>query len=313
MNVHQPEFANDRLPTAAAAPPPAATVETPPAKKRRRFPWVFFIVVALAGGGLFFAYQNGMIPGVAPPPAAAPAPVVAAAPEPPRPTALSAVEVSTIAPQTLTETIRVTGSLTPTRTANLSAQVSGTVLTVTGRPGETVAKDAVLLEVDSADLVARVEERRSALSASERALELARSTLENTRTLQARNVATQAALDQAESNFVNAEAAVAANRSALKQAETALANATLKAPFDGVIAERAVDPGSTIALGARLFTIVDISSLTVEAGIPASVIGRIALGQPARLTIDGAGAEPVAATVDRINPVALTGTRSIQV
>ncbi len=313
MNVHQPVNTNELGPLPAGA----AVGEAAP-RKRRRLPWVMILILLAAAAGAYYAYSNGLIPGLAPPAATvaetpAAAPVAPAVPAAPRPTALSAVEVATVAPQTLADVIRVTGSLSPARQALISAQLGGTVTAVNGRPGETVSAGDVLVEIESADLASRLEERQSALVASERQLALATTTRDNARTLNQRNVTTQAALDQAEASFANAEAAVVANRSALRQSETALANATLRAPFDGVIAERTVDPGTTITMGTRLFTIVDVSDLTVEVAVPSTTIARVALGQTAALKVDGVDGKTFTATVDRISPVTLTGTRSIPV
>lgn len=308
MNVHQQNLRTDARigPSeggAATGEPSAAAGEARPGKRRRRG-WIVLLLV-IAGGGAYYWYTQN------PPPAetAAPAP---AAPAGPVTIALSPIEVTEIQPQRLQSVVRVTGTLNPIRQTTLTSQVSGTLEDVTAKEGESVAASALLVQIDTADLRSRVEQQRSALQAAEAQLALARTTLSNTQTLVQRNVAARSQLDQAQNAVTSAESQVAASRSALQAAETALANAAVKAPFAGVISERFAAPGEAVAPGTRLLTLVDLSSLEVQVSVPTSVIGQVGVGQSTGLTVEGLDGA-FTATVDRISPVALPGTRAIPV
>jgi len=100
----------------------------------------------------------------------------------------------------------------------------------------------------------------------------------------------EAELRMAEANVKNADAVTSQRQAALAQAELDLARTVLRAPIDGVIIKRDVNPGQTVAvsLDARtLFTIAnDLKAMSVHGKIDEADIGRLKVGQVARFTVD---------------------------
>jgi len=101
-----------------------------------------------------------------------------------------------------------------------------------------------------------------------------------------------------------AEARVAQARAVLEQAELSLEHATLRAPFDGVVAEVRVTAGEMASAGLPAITLVDTSRFHVTVSVDEMDVGRLAEGQTAEVTLDALPDIVVAGTVERIAPAA---------
>jgi RND family efflux transporter MFP subunit len=277
--------------------------------KRRKWPWlVLLVLVVAAGGGYYYADQNGLIP--EPPEQAAPV-------EPEAPAELivrlAPFEVTEVAPGDLSETLRVTGSLTPSRQVHLSAEVSARLLDVTVREGDSVKEGALLAQFDVVSLENQLAQAQSNAEATRVQFAQAQSDFERTQTLVERDLAAPTALENAQSGLDQLRAQVAAQETSVQNAQTALEKARVTAPFDGVIAERQVDPGAFVATGSPLFTIVDLTSLEVEATAPVSISNQITEGQIVTLRVEGFGDQTFTGEVERLNPMAISGSRMLPV
>ncbi|MGV3652151.1 MAG: efflux RND transporter periplasmic adaptor subunit, partial [Devosia sp.] len=178
---------------------------------------------------------------------------------------------------------------------------------------ETVIEGQVLAQIDVTDLRVRLEQQRATMEATQAQLALAQTQLQSTRTLSERGLSSQSSLESAQSNVNALTAQVEALRAQVTSAEIALDHATIRAPFDGSIAARSIEPGQTVNVGGALFTVVDLSEMEVQAAAPLSAISSITRGQIATLSVEAFSGQSVTATVERINPVAIEGTRSIAV
>ncbi|NDD31070.1 MAG: HlyD family secretion protein, partial [Proteobacteria bacterium] len=76
----------------------------------------------------------------------------------------------------------------------------------------------------------------------------------------------------------------------------------VRAPFDGQIATRAAEPGEVVAVGTALVTMLDMNALYLRAFIPEGDIGRVKVGQAARVFLDSDPRKPLEASVMRIDP-----------
>jgi RND family efflux transporter MFP subunit len=143
-------------------------------------------------------------------------------------------------------------------------------------------------------------------------LDIAKQTLENNRVLVEKGFISKNAFDTAQSQYAIAAANLAAARAALASSNLSVADTVVRAPFNGQIASRSVEPGERVAVDSKLFDVVDLTQLELEAPVPVGEIGRVRIGQPVSIRFDGVDAA-VAATVTRINPAAQPGSRSIMV
>lgn len=221
-------------------------------------------------------------------------------------------EVVQIQPLRLVESVRFSGTVAPVRQVELSAQVAGIAEQVLARPGEAVSEGQVLVQIATADLGLQLEAQEASLASTRVQLDSARAALERANTLSASGVASRTALDDAQSQVDALAASLRSLETQVRLAQTNLERATIRAPFSGVVASRSVEEGQLVSNGARVVSLVDLSTVTIEAVAPLIDTLDLAVGQSAVLMLPGEARPELRATVERINPVAETGTRSIK-
>jgi RND family efflux transporter MFP subunit len=209
--------------------------------------------------------------------------------------------------------IPVSGSVRPVLQAMVKAKVSGEVAQVHVREGERVAAGQVLVSIDTADLKARHDSQTAMVAESRAKLDLARKNEQSNRQLLNKNFISQTAFDSVANGV---EVAEANYKSALAQAaitERALADARIRAPFGGIIAKRVVNVGEKVTPDAPVIHVVDLSRMELEAPIPVSDIPSVKVGQEIAFTVDGFADRQFKGKVERINPAAEAGSRSISI
>jgi len=186
-------------------------------------------------------------------------------------------------------------------TASVSSRVLAPIAEVRVRAGDRVRRGQPLVVLDGRDLQA------SAAQAGEQAaaagLTLARATHDRIAALVARRSATAQELDEAVAGLSGAEARVAGTKAQAAEAAAGLdaaragsegatitaSYAVLTAPFDGIVAERSVDPGSVAAPGVPLLTVEDTSAYHLEVRLDEARAAGLAVGQPADIRLESTG------------------------
>lgn len=213
----------------------------------------------------------------------------------------------------LRQAVRLSGGLQPLEQTVVRAEVAALVQDVLIRRGETVKKGQVLARLDTRDLAARLRERESNLASARSSLQLAETNRGKAVQLNQRGVKSQAAVDDAENAYNTARANVSAYEQQVIMARKALSDAVIAAPIDGLIADRMVNPGERAPVDGRLFAIADLSTMEMEALVPARDVPRLKLGQKVSLRVEGFGEREFQGRIERINPTAQSGSRSIPV
>jgi membrane fusion protein (multidrug efflux system) len=222
-------------------------------------------------------------------------------------------DVAALGPQSLGLTIPVSGSVRPVLQAMVKSKVSGEVSQVHVREGERVVAGQVLVSIDAGDLRARHETQQAGVAEAKARLDLARKNEQNNRLLLSKNFISQTAFDSVANSVEVAEANV---KSAVAQAaitQRALSDAQIRAPFAGIVAKRTVNIGEKVAADMPVVHVVDLSKMELEAPIPVSDIPSVQVGQEIMFTVDGFADRPFKGRVERINPSAEAGSRSISV
>jgi len=276
---------------------------------RRRWPWV--LLVLILGAAIAAWFQRGAITAALKPPEAAS--LADAEPAPVPRMQINPAEYGTLVPRDLDRRIKVIGTINPARRADLSAQTGGLVEAVGFRPGDRVVQGDVLVQVDVERLTIELAQARSNGAATRAQLSLAEGQLERVRQLVDRNVATTSTLEEAQSSVDGLRAQLTALDDLVRLAELSLRNATVTAPFDGVVTARAVEPGTVIAAGTTLISLVDLATVELEAAAPVAAGVQLRPGQGVEVRVDGIADRTFAGKVVRINPVAAAGTRAIPV
>lgn len=264
--------------------------------------------VALRPAALVATLLTSLIASACGGPAEAPEP--AAAPVDASIVRLSPENITTAAMGQITSGPVISGQLTPAREASIRAQVGGSIVALTVDRGQNVRAGSVVARISSRDLEAARSSAQVAVRSSETALKLAQSEQERTRALVTGGALAARDLEQAQNNVSAAEAQVAAARARLSSVDQALDDTAVKAPFDGVVSARPASIGDIVTPGAELFTIIDPSSMRLEASVPSDQVPQLRPGATVRFTIRGIPGD-FTGRIDRINPTVDPVTRQV--
>jgi membrane fusion protein, multidrug efflux system len=222
-------------------------------------------------------------------------------------------DLARLTPRDLGNVIPVSGTLKPLTQAIVKSKVAAEVARVHVQEGERVAGGQVLVSLDTADLRARLDAQQATVAEMKARLDLAAKNEANNRQLLAKNFISQNALDAVASN---AEVARANLKSAEAQAaisQRALNDASIRAPFAGVVAKRMVNIGEKVSPDMAVMQVMDLAKMELEAMVPVAEIPGVKIGQEISFTVDGFDKQQFTGKVERINPSAETGSRSIAI
>lgn len=190
------------------------------------------------------------------------------------------------------------GAVQPYRRADVSAKVTGRVLTMLAVPGKRAEEGELLAEIDAAEL-------RSAVAQAVAARDQAKRDFERVSALLPKNAISRSEFEQAQARYEGAKAAT-------DEAEHALANAEVRAPFTGMITRKNMDPGDLAMPGKPLFSMEDFSRLRLETHVAESLSGTLKTGDKIRITVETAGVD-TEGVVSEISPSADVGSRTFLV
>jgi membrane fusion protein, multidrug efflux system len=154
---------------------------------------------------------------------------------------------------------------------------------------------------------------QSGATSAENTAEVAKKDLERAEKLVAAGAIAERDAEQARRGNSGAQAQLAAARAQLVSAEQRLQKTQLRAPFSGIVSERQVNAGDVVAPGAAMFTIVEPSSMRLEAAVPAQQLSAVRVGVPVRFTVSGYPGRTFEGRITRVNPVADPATRQVRI
>src|SRR5262249_37763977 len=138
----------------------------------------------------------------------------------------------------------------------------------------------------------------------EGALTTAMANLSNPAIRGAEAAAVRKQITQQHAEIAGANANTEQARAQLREAEANRRDLIVTAPFDGTIVTRAAEPGEVVTAGTSLVTLLDLSKVYLRGFIPEGQIGKVRVGQPARIYLDSAPDQPIEAYVSRVDPEA---------
>lgn len=213
----------------------------------------------------------------------------------------------------LERALPLTGTLTPFTEATVKAKVAGELVSVPVREGESVRQGQMLAKIDLTEVQARVAAREADVEAAKAQLVWAEKNRAQQKALLEKSFISQSAFDNVQSSRDVAAAKLRAAEADLVVARKAFGDAVLVAPFSGIVSQRHAQPGERVALDAKVVSIVDLSRLELEASVPPTAISEVRIGQTMEFRVEGFGERTFAGRIERINPSATAGTRSISV
>jgi HlyD family secretion protein len=204
----------------------------------------------------------------------------------------------------LRETISATGSLQAIQTVLVGTQVSGTIDHLYVDFNSKVKQGALLALIDPSVLDAQLESSRAALAQASARHTDAVAALEEGESLLAKNYISDRDMRTLKVNVTTSKAQLDAATADYNRAKRNRQYAEIRSPIDGVVVERAVDRGQTVAAGFQtptLFTIAeDLKSMQIVASVDESQIGSVRVGQPATFAVSAFPGKKFSAAVKQI-------------
>ncbi len=199
-------------------------------------------------------------------------------------------ETAKVGKGTISNTITATGTLEAIKTVSVGTQVSGVIEKITVDFNSQVKKGQLLAQLDETPLLAQLDQSKASVDQAESQVKYMKATFDRYKALIQKKLIAQTDYDLAEYNYNNALAQLKNTKSVYDKNKINLAYARIYSPIDGVILNRAVDEGQTVAASfstPTLFTIAnDLTQMRVEAKIDEADIGQIRMNQRVKFTVD---------------------------
>ncbi len=221
--------------------------------------------------------------------------------------------VYVVEPTTLTSGPVVSGTLTPERRAQVRAQVSGPIVSTSAETGEQVREGQVMARIDDTAIRDSYLSARAQVASAQQAATTAQRNLERSQRLEQAGAIAEADLEAARTQAAAAESQLADARSRLALAKKQLDQTVIRAPMTGVVADRSVDAGDVVQVGGALFTVVDPTSMRLDASVPAQALSGLSVGQTVSFEVRGYEGRSFQGRIRRIAPVADPATRQVDI
>lgn len=208
----------------------------------------------------------------------------------------------------IAQSVSANGTLSPVTLVNVGTQVSGTVKKLHVDFNDVVKAGQVLAELDDAILVAAAGQSEANIASARASLELARASEARIKSLFAQEYVSRQELDQAVQARKAAEAALRLARAQNDRDRANLDYAVIRSPVSGVVVDRQIDVGQTVAASFQtpvLFKIAqDLAHMQIYTSFAEADIGSIRVGQPVRFNVDAFPERSFRGTVKqlRLNP-----------
>ncbi len=207
----------------------------------------------------------------------------------------------------------ISGSLAPEREATMRAEISGAVLQTYVEAGTRVNAGTPLARLDDTAIRDAFLSARSGVTSAQSNADLAARERTRAATLAAAGAIADRDLELATRNATAATSQLDDAKARLALAQKQLDDTHIRAPFAGVVSARSVSAGDVVAPGAALFTVVDPSSMRLEASVPAEQLASVRVGAPVSFTVNGYPGRVFTGRVTRVNPTADPVTRQVRI
>ena len=187
-------------------------------------------------------------------------------------------------------TVTATGTIEALKSVNVGTQVSGILQHVYVDFNDNVKQGQILAKLDETPLQTSLDQSQSAQNQAQAQLNYQEATYNRLKVLYDKKLISQSDFDQAVFNYENAKGSLSNAKSALARAKVNLDYATITSPIAGVVLNRAVEEGQTVAASfstPTLFTIVnDLTQMQVQTSVDEADIGKVNKGQRVEFTVD---------------------------
>lgn len=209
------------------------------------------------------------------------------------------VSAATAESATWESRLTAVGSLEAVQGVTVTAEVNGKVVHIAFAPGANVQKGDLLVQQDISSETAQLRSDQATLA-------LKKANHDRAKELRAENVVTQAAYDQAQAEFKQAQAAIESIR-------TIIAKKTIRAPFAGRLGIRLINLGQNLDGGEPIVSLQALDPIFVNFSLPQNQIAQIQPDLPVRITTDSLPGEVIEGRITAMNPQVEEDTRNIRI
>ncbi len=224
------------------------------------------------------------------------------------------VQVATAAltsPSQANAVLTASGYVVARRKAAVASKGTGRLVFLAVEEGDKVKKGQVIARLEDSDVAATRDRARENLKLAEADLYDAKTNLERTRILLQKNAIAAVEVDVADARYKRVVASIEAAKYGVREAEVAVENTRIIAPFDGTVLKKNADIGEIVAplagavsSKAAVVTIADMSSLEVDADVSEANITRVSAQQNCEITLDAYPQQRYPGYVSNIVPTA---------
>ena len=190
----------------------------------------------------------------------------------------------------LSITVTATGTLAPRDKVDVGAEVSGRLDEVNVDFNDHVKKGEILAKINTDQLRAQLAQADATLAQAKATVTQDSLTLKRYRALAKHNAIAPQTLDTAIADLARARASVKLAEAQAEQFKTQIGRATIRSPINGVVLDRKVEAGQTVAATFQtpvLFTLAsDLSEMELDVDIDEADVGEVHAGQDATFTVD---------------------------
>jgi len=174
-----------------------------------------------------------------------------------------------------------------------------------------LAKSGAVSERQGLQASTTADQQAAAVAAAQRRVEAANDALTTAQGILSNPGIHESQVALVKRQIAEQQAEIASAAAQTQQAQAQLAEAednrndlTIRAPFTGTVVTRAAEPGEVISAGTAIITLLDLTKVYLRGFVPEGEIGKVKVGQPARIFLDSNPQKPVDAYVSRIDPQA---------
>jgi len=210
------------------------------------------------------------------------------------------VELGEVTREPMIKIFPITGRMVASQRGDIAARIKGNITHVRVKVGDRVKRGQVIAEMDISRLkleaelkAADVLQARAKWKSAQAQVDLLNQELKRLERLRRSAAFSQARYDDKRQGVVKAKSSVDETAAALKRARASrdlaridLKDASIRAPYAGVVLNRHVSPGAYVSAGSRIITMLDDEHMEIEADVPSDKISALRLGSKVVLRID---------------------------
>ena len=211
----------------------------------------------------------------------------------------------------LSRNVSFTGTLQAKLRTSIQAETSGTVIQLYANNGDRVNKGQTLLRLNNQDDQARFLQAQANFTAAKAQADLSKNLAERNRRLFQQGYIAEIEYERSKADAQAQRANLDAQQALVTIAKKAANDATVQAPMSGIVSNRQVQTGQTVASGQTLFEIVDTSTLELQGSVPDNNQTNLRVGQTVQYQFAGQSKPVFTTRISRINPIADASSRAL--